>query len=560
MRPEASGRGERRPASAQSARSAVFEGERAFALATARVHGPNGSVVKRTAGSLLVIASLAAGCTSEPLQSPDPPVESLGPAGEGGGVRVFSGFSATLEPSEGCTGEEGSGNERWCGFVALSSEELRNLYVVNVSQVIAGVPVTCGEPDPNCLLLTEDVGGSGANWHATYFEGDTLVYYDATLTPYVWRPGWDQGRLLAVRPEMVDLVFCSPAERGTAVACLALPYTQEDPAVRRGEIYVGRADGESEPLLSPLEGVITSSLHDQDGVQRFSYGFPAEGYVAWSTRSELGGPEVLKLQRIDDPESRIVVAEDVHDWDVSADGASWFWLSGFDSSRHGTLQRAAFPDGSQPVDLIAGVADFGPHGRSSVVALTEDSDVVSIPDPRRAPETQLLIAQGMKQLVELGDHGHLAYSGTVVQPGIADLFVSRLDGTQACLIEETVSVPLNSVHFSSGPEAAVWARANPEGYDAFSTRLSDCSSTPVASNVTALGWVGKTIVFMDQYDENGNGVMHFRRVDASGQLGPDDAVQIAEHIGSYASAGEALIYSINADGEDDGVYVRAFAR
>lgn len=524
------------------------------------MHGPNASVVKRTAGSLFVISALAAGCTSEPLQSPEPRVESLGPAGEGRGVRVYSGYSATLEPAEGCTGEEGSVNERWCGFVALSSEGLRNLFVVNVSQVIAGVPVSCGEPDPNCLLLTEDVGGSGANWHATYFEGDTLVYYDATLTPYVWRPGWERGRLLAVRPEVVDLVFCSPAERGTAVACLALPYTQEDPAIRRGEILVGRADGESEPLLSPLEGVITSSLHDQDGVQRFSFGFPAEGYVAWSTRSELGGPEVLKLERIGDPESRIVVAEDVHDWDVSADGASWFWLRAFDSTLHGTLQRAAFPDGSDAVDLIAGVSSFGPHGGGSVVALTEDEEVVSIPEPRRAPEERRLIAQGMKRLVELGDHGHLAYSGNVAPPGVADLFVSKLDGSQACLIEETISVPLNSVHFSSGPEAAVWARAHPEGYNAFATRLSDCTSTPVATNVTALGWVGRTIVYMDNYDENGNGVMHFRTVEPSGQLAAEDAVPIAEHVNAYASAGEALIYSINAETEDDGVYVRAFPR
>lgn len=519
-------------------------------------------VQKATAGRFVMFAALAGACGSDPLGRDEPRVRPLGPVGEGRGVRVFTGHAATLEPIEACTADDESGSERWCGFVALSSAGMRNLYVVNVSQVIAGVAVSCDAPDPNCLLLTEDVAGSGANWHATFFKGDTLVYYDATLTPHAWRPGWEHGRLLAERPDFVDLVFCTPAARGTAVACLALPYDQPDPMLRVGELYVGRADGESEPLLAPLDHVITTSRGDQDGVQRFSFGFPVEGYVAWTTREEPNGPEILKLQHLDDPDTRVVVASDVHDWNVSADGSHWFWLSNFGSSRKGTLQTAAFPEGGDAVDLLAEVGDFGLHDHASVVAMMADSSLVSLPDAIGAPEEQLLLDPRMEELVELGDHGHIAYAKSIGRSGVADLFVSRLDGTHACVIEETISVPLNSVHFSSGPEAAVWARAEAVGYDAYATRLADCSSSLIASGVAALGWIGGgTIVFMDRYDaENATGAMHFRRVRHTGELDSTAARLISEHVGSYASAGDALMYTVNADPEDDGVYVRAFGR
>lgn len=521
--------------------------------------GPMQFVQRANAGPYALLAVLATGCGGDVMARDEPRGNQLGPVGEGRGVRVFTGHAATLEPIEACTAAELSGSERWCGFVALSSAGMRNLYVVNVSRVIAGVPVSCDVLDPNCLLLTEDVAGSGANWHATFFKGDTLVYYDATLTPHAWRPGWERGRLLAARPDLVDLVFCTPAARGTAVACLALPYEQPDLTIRVGELYVGRADGESEPLLAPFDHVITTSRGDQDGVQRFSFGFPVDGYVAWTTREEPGGPEVLKLQHLDDPESRIAVASDVHDWDVSADGSHWFWLSGFDSSRKGSLQVAPFPGGEDPIDLLADVADYGLHENASVVALTADSALVSLPDPIRKPHQQLLLDQPMEELVELGDHGHIAYARTIARGNVADLFISRLDGTLACAIEETVSVPLNSVHFSSGPKAALWARAEAVGYDAYATRLADCSSTLVASDVTALGWIGETIVFMNGYDaENATGTMHFRRVRKSGEVDASDASLVAEHVGSYAGAGNALMYTVNAH-EDEGVYVRAFA-
>jgi hypothetical protein len=111
----------------------------------------------------------------EPAQS-NWPDDAEGPAGTGGGVRVFGGAAGTLSAARSCTHEPGADGDRWCAFIGRSSEGDHNLFAVNVSQVKAGVPVACGSEDPNCLLLTDHVEGSSADFHPSFFQGDTLVY------------------------------------------------------------------------------------------------------------------------------------------------------------------------------------------------------------------------------------------------------------------------------------------------------------------------------------------------------------------------------------------------
>ena len=98
-----------------------------------------------------------------------------------------------------CTGETGATGDRWCAFVALGGASQLSLHAVNVSRAAAGVAITCGGVDPNCLLLTPALGGDSSDptLHGTFFKGDTLVYYDQTLAPHAWRPGMTSGRLLA---------------------------------------------------------------------------------------------------------------------------------------------------------------------------------------------------------------------------------------------------------------------------------------------------------------------------------------------------------------------------
>jgi len=482
-----------------------------------------------------------------------------GPAGVGPGVRVLGGTTVTLGATESCTVEADAAGDRWCGFMGLSSTGTRNLFVVNVTQVIAGTAVSCEAPDPNCLLLTDDVQGRGADGHGTYFVGDTLVYYDASLVPYAWRPGMDGGRRLVSPSDSLDFVLCTPAARGTAVVCLALPDEQPDPTLVVADVYAGRADGASDPPLVLFDSVIGGNQADQ-GVRRFSCGFPSDGYVAWTSRPTADGLETLKLASVDDPASTTTIAEDVHAWDTSPDGSRWFWLSAIDERGTGVLQTAPFPDGAYPSDVLPGVADYGLHRDGSPVARTFGADVVSIADPLGAPETHVLIDRNVQTIVELSDHAYVAYAKHFVGTKTTDLFVSRLDGTAGCTLDTTVSVPLSSVVFSPGVEAVLWALSKAGTYDAFSTRLSDCSTVAVSPDVMVLTWIGhRTALFMDDFDaDNARGSLRVRTVTRDGRLTSTPPLLIAEDVDTYAVAGGTLLYTVNGGGDQDGVYVRAF--
>ncbi len=513
-------------------------------------------------GSALVwwVAVLAVGCGDSGRQ-----------AGQAGateaeaqpGTRVFSGAAATIAGGDACTTKASAGGDSWCAFVARASGYKDNLFVVNVSRVLAGVPVSCNAPDPNCLLLTEDLGPTVEGWHRTFFGGDTLVYYDATLTPYVWRPGMGGGRLLANRSDALDISFCAPAPHGTALACLGFPTDQgsEIVSVVTSELYTGTIDGESEPLLTPIDTVIAATRADLGGVHRFSFGFPADGYVTWTTREDPEGPEILKLERVGEPESRITVASDVHAWDVSPDGTAWVWLRAADERGVGVLQVAPFPDGTDPRDLLADVWDYGLDRNGSLVTLTDTGDLTAFRDPMGAPDERLLIDSGVQALVTLGDQGHLAYAKHYTTADSVDLFVSKLDGTEACTLETSVTVPARSVHFSPGTGTALWARANTDGYDAYHSRLADCSTDFVAPGVVVLGWMGHgNTVFMDDFDSpSSSGTLRFRGVGTNGKLNPTPPTLIAEHVDYDATFGSALIYTVNTGGDEDGLYVRGFA-
>jgi len=508
-----------------------------------------------------VFALLALGCGSDSrwrnLGSPPAP----SPAALGPGVRVFTGTTAMLYDGPACTAEEGARGDRWCAFVALSETQTINLFVVNVSALLAGTAVSCDAPDPNCLLLTDSLGGDTGDptWHGTYFQGDTLVYYDILRVPYAWRPGMDRGRLLAIPDATVDLTFCTPARRGTAVACLGLLHDETDTTVVPADLYAGSTDVESEPLLAPVDRVIAANLADQ-GVARFSFGFPESGYVGWTSRQTPDGPEVLKLQRVDDPASQLTVASDVHGWDVSDDGKRWYWLSAIDSRGAGVLQSAPFPAGAYPSDILPSVWDYGLDRGAALVALTTEADVLTLPDPIGAPENQELVDRGVQSLVALSDKGHLAYAKHFVGTQTVDLFVSKLDGSPACVIDTTVSGPLSSIHFAPGAESALWARSKTGGYDGHHTRLSDCSSVPLAPDIIAFAWIGRdTVIFIDSFDaETETGTLHYRSVKRGGTLDPAEPELIAEGVDTFAISAPALVYTVNGNTEADGVYVRAF--
>lgn len=513
----------------------------------------------RTTAALLTLSALSAmGCGSDALHAAEEGPAAVGPVTLGPGVRVFSGRAAVLTDGGACTGEPGAQGDRWCGFVAFASDDSRSLYVVNVSQLLAGVRVTCDAPDPNCILLTSRVGSSAANFHPTGFAGDTLVYYDQSVSPYLWRPGMERGRLLMQRNEDADVIFCSPAPVGPSVGCLSVPRDQLSSVVL-ADIYAGRADAESEPLLQRFESVIWANIADVGAANRFRWGFPGVGNVAWSSPERGDGPEILKLARVDQPSSVTSIATNVHYWKTSGDGSAWFWLRGADARGKGLLQTAAFPDGVAK-DVRPEVRDYALAAGELVAALTAEGELVSI--STSAPTlTQRVIDEGVMGLIAVSN-GQVAYAKTIAGGNVGDLFLATLDGSRRCLLDGSVNVPLNSIHFAEGKAAAVWALQNGDAYDAYHTRLSDCATEPLAPGVSMLSWVGSsTVLFVDRFDSaSASGALSVRSVTRAAALDTAAPAHLAEHVGSYGVMGPVLLYAVNGGAEGDGVYVRAFAR
>jgi hypothetical protein len=507
----------------------------------------------------LIFGTLALGCAdAAPLLVAGPPPRPRV------STRVFSGRAAMLFDGPACTREAGASGDRYCSFVTDGGDGARSLYVLNVSAVLRGTPVSCDAPDAHCILLTTIFGGDAFDptQHGTLFQGDTLVYYDHFLTPYVWRPGMERGRVLVEPTAELDPTFCYPAPRGSGVACLVLPRSQSDPTLAHAELYSGKADGPREPLLEPLDAVIAANTRDQ--IPRFGYFFPADGEdrIAWTTRDGATGPEVLRLATVGTPSSIVTVASDVHDPVVSPDGRRWLWLSSIDTTGAGTLQVADFPFGGGVADVLGGAREFAVSpARGTVVARTSTADLVAVPLPNGVPGTPRTLDTKVQALVAVTDTEHVAYAKHFVGMTQIDLFVAKVDGSALCAVDTTATAHRQSLYFSTDSGSAVWARAKGGGaFDGQHTHVASCSTVPLAADVVALGWLGDDrVLLMDTFDpEAGSGTMRYRRITKNHRLRPEPAALIAENVDTYAISDPdraTLVYTVNGSGDADGVYV-----
>ena len=496
-----------------------------------------------------------------------------------GGVRVFGGTARMLASGPSCTQEAGATGDRWCAFLAYGTDsdrlaQIRSLYVFNASRAVAGQTVVCDPAiaDPSCLLLTANLGvdAGGPALHGTFFQGDSLVYYEyqqGKLAPYVWRPGMPAGRLLATFATEEDAVYCTPAPRGTAVVCVLLPERNPDPNVGYATLLLGKADGAAEPLLSAADNVIVWNADDAGFQQAFSFGFPPGpgDPVAWTTRDTASGPEVLKMQAAGEPGSRRAVASGVHQWQVSPDGARWFWLR--PDGGVITLQRASFPTGEGPVDVYADVVDYslGPAD-GTVVARTVDGTLVAIADHLGGTSETVLDTE-VRALQSFSATGYVAYSKTYFDATSGDLYVKSADGTGACVLEATHPVPFGLVSFSPDGAAILWAHSHGDGFEAHYGRLRDCDAMSVANDITLIKPMGgQRVLYVDGYDEaTGTGTLQVRPVAGDNTLAGAAPARVAGQVDSYAILGlpgpmpQALVYTVNGGPAGDGVHVSWYA-
>jgi len=490
------------------------------------------------------------------------------------GTLVFQGASPVLLPSGlPCTFEEGATGDRWCAFLtdSVSTPGNTDLFAVNVTKAGAGVSISCGLADANCLKLTSSYFED--QFHVALFQGDTLVYFDLTGTPFGWRPGMTAGRMLAVAdPTTKNVVECIPDIKGTGITCQRdLPDAmQTDPQVFLTDVLAGRIDDAANPPLVRLETAILSSSGDMN-VNHFQVGFPVPGgnTVAWSARAVKGGPEVLKAQTLGDDASRVTVASNVNSWRASPDGARWYWRSMVsESTRAGALQSAPFPSGTGPTMLAANTLAFDFPTPTSLVVVDTAKQLLGFADLAGAPTASQTLDTAVIGMVTLSAQGHVAYAKTVVAAGqtrFIDLFVKKTDGTGACVVTAATDAYLSAIGFTSGATGVAWIQDTPTAFPARFTRLSDCTKMDVATDVVWTEPVGdRGVMYLDSVSNaNGTVAMWFRPLATGGAVSGDPATLVSGGVGTYKvvprTGLDTLVYTVNAGGNEDGVYVKSFA-
>lgn len=511
----------------------------------------------------------------------------IGPRVDGGGdalkpdpvsaqanVRLISGAVRFLSSGPTCTNEAGSTADRWCAFLTPSTTSLDNLdlFVVNVTRAAAGTPITCGgvAPDLNCLRLTRGFfeESDAPAPHAALFQGDTLVFFDVFGTPFGWRPGMVNARVLT-ESSGGDVHDCFPARKGNAIACFRdLPSSTTSATMT--DVLIGRLDGPGELPLTRVETIVSDSVADAQ-VRRFQFGFAGSNgdTIAWAARQTDGGPELLRARKVDDPASLRTVATGVSRWSATADGTRWFWLSGFanvNGTTIGDLQTAAW-DGSGAITMIPGVHDYAPSASGPVAALTGTLELKSVKNPATAPTSVIDLDSGVKGLLAVGAE-HVVYLKRFdsIFP-LSDGYVRRIDGTQAtpCTLTTAPDVLRYGFRFLPDASGLLWARVTtldvPIGdlppIDATLTNLSTCSRTIIGSKVGDGDWDvanGAGLVFIDQSD-NADGSLRYRGLAGGPTVEPATLIhtRVDSFIPVFPPGG--VLFTVNAGSSKDGLYL-----
>jgi|GEM_PF-2230567 len=497
-----------------------------------------------------------------------------------GAFRVVAGAAEFLRNGPPCTSEAGSAVDTWCGFTAPSRFNAggQALYVVNLTAGMAGAAIDCGgvTPDPNCLLLTSGVAQDDT--HKAFFQGNTLVYFDTTATPYGWRPGMVNGRRLAVvTGSGGDVHDCVPGRAGNAVVCLhdlPVPAVADAPAptALQSELLVGAVDATSPPL-APLTTVISSDSADSQ--QRFQVRIvgAAGERIVWSSRAIPGGPEILNQQLIGDPTSRRVVATDVSKWTISPDGTHWGWLSEYNynaSAPSGTLQIASFPDGANPITLVPAAATYAFTMGSGLAVLATSKALLGLVDPVNAPADLTMLDSDVISILAVSKMGHVAYVKKYdFVFGLVDLYVQKYDHSGIlCTLDRAEEVPYSgglTPRFMPSGTALLWSRVtNLDTTDprltagGRFTELTGCVTTNVDPDVATMSSLGDGRIVYSRSSDGASGTLQLREVVGGTTLAPGDPTVVQTRTDASLSLYpylNALAYTVNVGGESDGLYL-----
>jgi hypothetical protein len=536
-----------------------------------------------------------------PDATPDTAKPADGAAGTGGGLappmaaatsKLIVPAGATLVGSgnTACTNQEPAPGDRWCAFTRPGTTlGFNELWVINVTKAAAAATtpnapaVKCDTTDANCLRLStglyEDLD---AGFSLNEFNGDTLIYYEEPSRAQdgfvgvvrAWRPGWAGGRKLTSDAG----IACAGHQTSAAVLCIENIFVDAAQTMQTIDLHAGILTEGTGGLVPKVDTVLSRAMIDPEGVQKWHVDLSPDGAsVGWSSRATPTGPEILKVQRIGDDASRKTVATDVSEWSISRDGARWLWLSKFNYSTtgapSGTLQSAAFPDGSDVKVLAETVGEFASTGAKSVLFRSKmkdfSGDLLLMPD-RDAPATVSMLDQGVAFVFDFSkDAGRVVYTKNVelletFGVTVFDLHAVANDGKRPCVMAATPIGFLQPDLITSG-EVSAWGRLNSVTgeVEGVYSNLTTCMTKKYANEI--LSWTpiaSEGYVYLDELslDQTLNeATLRYAKLDQGMLPAKGTAIQTRAQF-RYATllpTLPAVVYEVSSGAGTDGLYINA---
>jgi hypothetical protein len=401
--------------------------------------------------------------------------------------RLVSGSAALIgSGSDSCTNQPGVAGDRWCAFLVPSKTAGRfELWVIDATEAASGTDIACDGSDAYCLRIATDAFHlDGAGSLDGGFAGDTLLYRrgpDATVVDgpiWAWRPGWTTGRELVT---------------GLGTACFAAPNYASAFCLRTStaaagseatDLVAGLLDAPSDGDLALVDTIVTSAPSDPAGSSAdLELGFSPDGmWVAWST---VGVPSAqgLKVQKIGSASAPIPTTTDVSQWQMSGDESAWVWLRSYTDSiiaPSGTLETAAFPDGTGVTTLEMNVADYEPVGAKGLLVRANVADQVGdlryMPD-LTTPASSVLLDQGVRTVVaRSADASTVIYTKVSTAVGV-DLYAWSASLAAPCTLTSTPAA-FSIARLMASNRVVVWARRDviSQAVSGAITTLASCAT------------------------------------------------------------------------------------
>jgi hypothetical protein len=485
-----------------------------------------------------------------------------------------------------------AGGDRWCGFArsAAGDTGFTELWVIDATKAAAGAAIACDGTDASCLRLSTRLLNSQANGVSdSGFNGDTLIFgevmYSSDSTgPFVgvlsaWRPGWAAARVLTSARGL----FCVGQASSDAALCFEDANGDGMFTDLTVDLHAGHLSSATGPVLPKIDTLLLAATTDPVGASpRYQFDLSPDGDVVWSTRGTPDDVEVLHAQTLAGGSPPLVVARDVSQWALSPDGLAWYWLAGYNydvaGAPAGTLQTAAFPDGSSPTTLATAVGDFAVVGARSLWFRSDVAEQVGTlrwMADRAAPDAVATVdAKVLAVLDHTRDGARFLYAKTYapVRPGpvatvsvgmdLVDLYIGSVTGDAPCVPAATPT----ALHATLAPSGsvAVWDAYDVLTADAqgFATTVSSCAS---ASFATRLGGVlpaadeagNEGYVYLEDTDEAAREatLRYARVVNGALVVGTPIQTRAALVFAPLQPAVPAVLYTVATATPADGLYV-----